>query len=377
MKSRKYIALLLSFTIFIANISFSFAETTVEEQRAELENIEAQKQKKEKQMEQARKKEQTAAEKLAIIENQLSKANAELKVAADNLNNVQSQIDECQVEIAVAEKRLAANMKIYGQRLRDIFKNGQMNYLDVLIGAADFNDFSSRMELLQRIVKKDLEILDQINREKLNIMSRQVELEKAKVSLVAVKKIADDKKQEVAGLEKAQRAIYEQAIEERTRVQREMDELEETSRYIAQMIRRLEGGGSSGVGTGAMQWPYEGGTITSYYGWRIHPIFGTSKYHSGMDIAADYGDPVMAADSGTVIYSGWMSGYGYTIILDHGGGLTTLYAHNQSLAVTEGTAVFRGQTVAFVGSTGYSTGPHVHFEVRVNGELADPLNYLP
>lgn len=377
MSLQKYIALVLSVILLVANMSLSFAESTVTEKKAELENIEAQKQQKEKQMEQARKKEQTAAEKLAIIESQLSKANAELKTASNNLNAVQSQIEECQVEINEAEKRLAASMKIYGQRLRDIFKNGQMNYLDVLIGSTDFNDFSSRMELLQRIVKKDLEVLDQINREKLNILSRQIELEKAKVSLVAVKKIADDKKNEVSNLEKAQRAIYEQALAERAKVQREMDELEETSKYITQMIRRLEGGGSSGVGTGSMQWPYNGGTITSYYGWRVHPIFGTSKYHSGMDIAADYGENVMAADSGTVIYSGWMSGYGYTIILDHGGGLTTLYAHNQSLAVSEGTAVFRGQTVAFVGSTGYSTGPHVHFEVRVNGELADPLNYLP
>lgn len=377
MNYRKYVPLLLSLTILVANISPSFAETTVEEQRAELETIEIQKQVKEKQMEKARKKEQSAAEKLAVIEGQLAKVNAELKTATDNLNAVQAQIDECLLEIAASEKRLTASMKIYGQRLRDIFKNGQMNYLDVLIGATDFNDFSSRMDLLQRIVKKDLEVLDQINREKLNIIARQVELEKAKVSVVAVKKIADEKKKEVSNLEKAQRSIYEQAIDERNRVQREMDELEETSQYIAQMIRRLEGGGSSGVGTGAMQWPYVGGTITSYYGWRVHPIFGTSKYHSGMDIAADYGDHVMAADAGTVIYSGWMSGYGYTIILDHGGGLTTLYAHNQSLAVSEGTAVFRGQTVAFVGSTGYSTGPHVHFEVRVNGELADPLNYLP
>ncbi|MCD8175060.1 MAG: M23 family metallopeptidase, partial [Phascolarctobacterium sp.] len=116
---------------------------------------------------------------------------------------------------------------------------------------------------------------------------------------------------------------------------------------------------------------------TSYYGWRIHPVFGTTRYHSGMDIAVNYGTPIMAADGGTVVYSGWLGGYGNAVMIDHGGGLVTVYGHNQSIAVREGQYVNKGQVIAYAGSTGWSTGPHCHFEVRLNGDVTEPLNYLP
>ena len=145
------------------------------------------------------------------------------------------------------------------------------------------------------------------------------------------------------------------------------------------MLRNMEssgGGSSSSGGTGRFMWPCRG-EITSYFGWRTHPIFGTTKYHSGMDIAVDYGTPIMAADSGTVIYSGWLGGYGYAVMIDHGSGLVTLYAHNQSLNVYEGQYVTKGTCISYAGSTGYSTGTHCHFEVRLHGEVTEPLNYLP
>ena len=124
-----------------------------------------------------------------------------------------------------------------------------------------------------------------------------------------------------------------------------------------------------------MIWPIVG-EITSPFGWRTHPIYGDGRFHSGMDIGGDYGDPILAAAAGTVIYSGWISGYGYAVIIDHGGGLSTLYGHNESLAVGEGQAVSQGQVIAYCGSTGNSTGPHCHFEVRENGEPVDPMGYL-
>jgi murein DD-endopeptidase MepM/ murein hydrolase activator NlpD len=128
--------------------------------------------------------------------------------------------------------------------------------------------------------------------------------------------------------------------------------------------------------SGALTWPAPSTYVTSSYGYRNHPIFGTSRFHSGVDIAADYGDPIAAADSGTVIYSDWMSGYGYTVIIDHGNGISTLYAHNSSLYVGNGQYVNKGQQIAGAGSTGYSTGPHLHFEVRVNGSTINPMSYF-
>ncbi len=128
-------------------------------------------------------------------------------------------------------------------------------------------------------------------------------------------------------------------------------------------------------GSGEMLWPLTG-PITSEFGWRTHPIFGGSKFHSGLDIGGEYGAPIKAARGGVVTHSGWIDGYGNTVMIDHGGGLVTLYGHNQSLAVSVGQNVRQGQIIAYCGSTGNSTGPHCHFEVRLNGEPVSPYDYL-
>ncbi len=124
-----------------------------------------------------------------------------------------------------------------------------------------------------------------------------------------------------------------------------------------------------------MVWP-TGGPITSDYGWRIHPVLGYRRMHTGIDIGAGYGRAIKATDSGNVIHSGWCGGYGYTVIIDHGKGISTLYAHCSKIYVRRGQAVFKGSTVAAVGSTGMSTGPHLHFEVRVNGVPVSPWGYI-
>ena len=147
------------------------------------------------------------------------------------------------------------------------------------------------------------------------------------------------------------------------------------SRQVGAMIRERGDSGVMVSGSGAMIWPLAG-TVTSEFGWRIHPITGAQRFHSGVDIGGDYGQSIHAAQSGTVEYAGWISGYGNAVIINHGGGITTLYGHNQSLAVSEGQSVSQGQTIAYCGSTGNSTGPHCHFEVRQNGEPVSPYAYL-
>ena len=148
------------------------------------------------------------------------------------------------------------------------------------------------------------------------------------------------------------------------------------SEEVANMIRRSTMSYSGApAGPGGMIWPLSG-PVTSEFGWRTHPIFGTARFHSGLDIGGDYGLPIYAAASGTVIHAGWISGYGNTVIIDHGGGVTTLYGHNDSLNVGVGQTVSQGQVIAMCGSTGNSTGPHCHFEVRENGEPVSPYSYL-
>ncbi len=153
------------------------------------------------------------------------------------------------------------------------------------------------------------------------------------------------------------------------------DQLLAQSQTLTDIINGASGGGQ---GTGSMVWPAGNRSlVTSPFGWRIHPILGVKRLHTGIDIGVGYGTAIVAVDSGKVIYAAAMSGYGNTTIVDHGGGVSSLYAHQASLAASYGVSVRRGQVIGYVGSTGFSTGPHLHFEVRSGGNPVDPLGYLP
>lgn len=321
-------------------------------------------------------------------------ANAQLSEIMDNLNELQAQanglqaksdvlqdkINKNQAELEKKQQEVDQRMVIYRKRLRDIYINGQINYLDVLLGAKDFSDFSSRMYLLQKIISSDLAMLDQLRRDAEEINTRKQQLAAEMKEIKTTQAELEAKKAKVNKLREERAQVLYKAQEEEANSQAEYDRLLAISENIAAMLRNMEssgGGAQAGRGgTGRFMWPCSG-PITSYYGWRTHPIFGTTKYHSGMDIAVDTGTPIQAADSGTVVYSGWLGGYGNCVMIDHGGGLVTLYGHNSALNVSEGQYVNKGTVIAYAGSTGYSTGPHCHFEVRLHGELTEPLNYLP
>jgi len=159
------------------------------------------------------------------------------------------------------------------------------------------------------------------------------------------------------------------------------DQLERDSNSLTQLIqqklaeRAAQNSGLSGIGRGPFRLPTVG-PVSSLFGWRTHPVLGTERFHGGIDFAIDYDTPVTATGGGTVIYADWFGGYGYAVIIDHGGGITSLYGHNNEVKVYEGQQVKVGQVVALSGSTGLSTGPHLHFEVRENGEPVDPKRYL-
>jgi murein DD-endopeptidase MepM/ murein hydrolase activator NlpD len=171
-------------------------------------------------------------------------------------------------------------------------------------------------------------------------------------------------------------SILNQVESKKDQWQRIAEQLEQDAAQIQSLLS--SGGSTSSAapgGTGQLAWPATG-PITSPFGWRTHPIFGDTRFHEGLDIGAPYGAAVFAADSGTVVFAGVMSGYGNVLVVDHGGGLATAYAHLSAFQVSYGQSVARGQQIANVGCTGYCTGPHLHFEVRVNGSPVDPMPYL-
>ena len=296
------------------------------------------------------------AGKLRTIQIELDEANRKLKAIQAEQSAVNLQIKQTEEEIKKAEAYLKQRQEILNKRVRSIYMYGQLSYLEVITGAKSFSDFANRLELLKRIIHSDFNLIIEIQKQK------------AQDEVVA-KKAQQQKIMDEARSEKEAAAQMEADLIAESNNVREM---------IQNRIRQQQSGGIDTPvvhGTGVFIWPCNG-PITSPFGYRTHPIFGTTIYHAGIDIGVDYGTPIHAADGGTVIAAEWYGGYGNAVIIDHGNGLQSLYGHNSSLTVSVGETVSQGQIIAYAGSTGYSTGPHCHFEVRQNGEAVDPMGYL-
>ncbi|WP_432646859.1 murein hydrolase activator EnvC family protein [Mitsuokella sp.] len=291
------------------------------------------------------------------------------------LDETEARIKENETELAALQKDYEAKQARLGRRVRDIYINGQISYLDVLFGAKDFQDFLTRMDLLKRIIREDYELVKDVQEVKDSMELRQAGLEQDRATQAEQEEEAHLARADMEEKVKRREALIERLKTDKNLIDQQYDELMRASRQIGEMLRGDGMGNMPALGSGAMIWPISG-PVTSEFGWRVHPITGTRKFHSGIDIGGDYGLPVHAAQSGTVEYAGWISGYGNTVIINHGGGITSLYGHNQSLSVSAGQQVRQGEVISYCGSTGNSTGPHCHFEVRQNGEPVSPYSYL-
>ena len=334
----------------------------------------------------------TVYEQLHAIQIELDTATAELKqVQADRIQ-LDKDITKTEAELKAAQARLQSREKVFYKRVRDIYINGRLSYLDVVVGSKDFSDFANRMEMLKRILQSDMDLINTIKTEREEIASKKAKLEEDRAKVLELEKVAQEK-QNLINQKKAERqAVLERAMNDRDTAERAYNELMASSASITAMLQQRaaeraaaaaaaasQGGGGGGAtwvqGTGQLAAPVVA-PITSDFGWRIHPIYGTRRLHAGTDFGVDEGTPVHAADGGVVVEAGGVSGYGYTVIIDHANGMSTLYAHNSDVAVSPGQTVSKGQVVSYSGNTGGSTGPHLHFEVRINGEPTDPMGYL-
>ena len=249
-----------------------------------------------------------------------------------------------------------------------MYKSGTVGFVDVILGSSDITEFLSNINLLQRIYDSDQKLLETLKSEHQKMEAKQASLKDLEASLKAAKEELDK--------DKAQAKEKEDAMQgEINALQSKLDSLNADAAALVAVIQSQSGGSAVSGGTGQLGWPVNG-PITSPFGGRIHPVTGIWLGHTGLDIGVPYGTPVHAADGGKVILASWYGGYGNAVVIDHGNGISTLYGHNSSLAVSVGQTVSKGEVVAYCGSTGVSTGPHVHFEVRINGRPVDPLGYL-
>lgn len=353
--------------------------TAVDELQRQRSQIDQQRSQLSQERERLQNLEQAAQGTLKGLQHTVKATTGQIKVSNSALQQATTNLKQLETKLAVAEQTFRQKQFSTVARLRFLQRQQVNRGWAVLLQSQNLNEFLDRRRQLRLIYQNDRQILLslQTDAERLEQQRNQVEQQKNQIALIKQELLTQK-----SNLEEQlafQRESVDRLKSDRRALQAAESQLEQDSLAIASMIQQRMGG-QGGIaltirGTGQLMLPIVA-EITSNFGWRMHPILGYQRFHSGMDFGADYGTIIQAADSGTVIFAGWYGGYGNAVIIDHGNGLTTLYAHTSEFYVVEGQGVQRGQAIAAVGSTGLSTGPHLHFEVRRDGEPVDPLAYL-
>ncbi|NLO28565.1 MAG: peptidoglycan DD-metalloendopeptidase family protein [Actinobacteria bacterium] len=334
---------------------------------------------------------------ISIAEETLKAAVSTRRRAAERLADIQARLVQMAADLAEkqqlieqTENDLTKQQGIFSDRVVQIYKTGgTIVYLEVLLKSTSLDEIVGRIDLLNQIVERDNEVVDQIERlrgrveeQKTSLESEQsrvVAMERDQVVLTEELQAAEDQCRasldELEAAREAKKKVLAAAERDEAAWKTQEDSLLAESERLKAALKALSVVEPVKKGSGVLARPVDGG-VTSGFGYRMHPIFHVRKMHTGIDMDGDMGDPIRAASAGTVISAGWRGGYGKCVVISHSGGLATLYGHLSTILVSVGEEVKRGEIIGKVGSTGYSTGPHLHFEVRVNGEPVDPLGYL-
>lgn len=350
----------------------------IEQKKSQLDQINQQLDSIQSQLRQKQQQERAKWRQLAQLERQLDRTTSDLKQARDDLAAAQARLEATTRELAQAEQELARRDALLGRRARALYEHGTVTYLDVLLAATSFSDLLTRYENLRQIYEADLAAFRQAAEYRRYVagVKAQQEAEKAQVEQL-VQRVEATKarlEQDKAATERSRQAL----LSDIEALRQAYDEWDRQSQQVGAELRSLEKELADRLhrqGAIILRRPLVG-PITSPFGNRWHPILKQWRMHTGTDYAAPTGTPIRAAESGIVTYAGWLGGYGKAVIIMHGRGISTLYGHMSEILVQSGQTVSQGQIIGRVGSTGLATGPHLHFEVRVDGEPRNPEDYL-
>lgn len=310
------------------------------------------------------------------LDKKIDNAASELENVIKDLENLNIVIEDTQEDLHSAELKLEDKKDSFNKRLRVMYKNGNVGYLEVLLASGDIKDFLSRKDMIQSIADYDKELIQYMKEQRDIIDAKKTLLEAQRASVEVTKSKLEARKRDLERVTRDKEDLMSRLQLDIKAYEKEYDKLNDYAKEISSKIVKLQVNNNPYTG-GIMAWPVPGySRISSQYGMRIHPIFKTKKLHTGIDIPAPTGTPIKASSDGIVIAAETLGGYGKAVIIDHGGGIVTLYGHNSSITVKKGQTVKRGDTIAKAGSTGNSTGPHLHFEVRKNGAYVDPIPWL-
>ena len=358
MLKKRRVILLLVLMILSINIVSAYA-SNLDELRDEQKDLNQQIKDTKNQINKINSKTKDVKKQIEDLDQKMNKASVDLDNVEKELNNLEEQIAITSKELEEAELNLEERRDTFNKRIRVMYMNGNAGFLELLLSADNIKDFLSRQEIVESIAEHDRELIRFMKETRDTIDVKKVELEAQRASIEVTKSKIEARKRDLDQATREKEDLMGRLELDKKALEKEVDKFyEEAKELEAKIIKLMRN------------------KITSEFGYRIHPILNTKKFHTGLDIRVPTGGNIVASAAGTVIYSGKLGGYGNTIMIDHNGGIVTLYAHNSKLVAKEGQVVARGDVVSKAGSTGMSTGPHLHFEVRKNGVYQDPLTWL-
>lgn len=375
MKKRIIYFVLISLLLINTVAVCVYADGGLEENKKKLEDYNDKIEETQEKKEEIEKETKSVASQIKNLDKQMTKAENELEEVEKTLSSLNEEIYTTKEELEQAETNIGDKKNTFDSRLRIMYKNSSLGYLEVLFAAEDFKDLLTRIDMLQKIIDHDVKLIKYLKEQRDIIKVKKNSLEDQYVEVRQTKQKMAIKKQEIEVATRSKQRLMSNLKQDKKEMEKQLQELYKTEKQLKEIIKKQQL--AAKYEGGQMMWPVpERYRISSPFGWRTHPIFGTKKMHTGIDIPAPRGHNIVAANSGRVQYAGGLGGYGNVVIIDHGGGITTLYAHNSRLTVKAGQTVKKGQVIAKAGSTGYSTGPHLHFEVRKNGEYTNPEKWV-
>lgn len=381
--------LLVFHPLLSVNAVSHVAANSIDRLKHKRQHIDQQRQNVQKERDRLTNLQQEAEKRLTGLETNLRITDTNIKDSEFRLQQATQLLQSLQADLATAEVSFRERQQATIARLRYLQRSPIGRGWSVLLQSHNFNDFLSRRRQLKLVYQADQKILTKLTEQAKQIEQQKTQVAGKKNEIYLLRQQLLAQKADYQAQASLQANLIQRLNGDRIALEAAQNQLERESQEITALIQRkvaeaqareaaAKANSRKNIfvrGTGIFTYP-NNGRLSSPFGWRRHPILGYRRFHSGLDFAASYGSTIRAADTGMVIFSGWYGGYGKAIIINHGNGISTLYGHSSNLYVTEGQRVKRGQAIAAVGSTGLSTGPHLHFEVRKNGTPVNPANYL-
>ena len=330
-------------------------------------------------IEETKEKEKVATGKLIVIQKKLYKTQEQLRKNKNELSSTQNNLQLTEEKLTELKDDYSILRVDAENRIKQIYQGQRLKMLEILLKTPSLTDFLDMLYYQKLLIAQDKNLLEKLSTQSKEIGHYKDRLAEEKIRIASIVSVIEKQKMQIAKEHSSQSGLVQKLRTERASYESAERQIERESQQLISEINRLIGkGGFNGPsipGSGAFSFPVHG-RLTSPFGMRRHPIFKVVSFHSGVDLAAPYGTAIMASDTGRVIFNGWYGGYGKVVIVDHGMDYSTLYAHLSRASASRGQTIIKGQIVGYEGQTGYSTGPHLHFEVRKNGRPQNPLNYL-